>query len=222
MQPTLAFDIYGTVIDPLGITDLLAEFVGDEAGSLAVNWRQKQFEYLFRRGLGRKYASFTTCTRQALLFSAESAGLEIADGDMERILDGYQHLPAYDDCRPAIESVREAGFRCFALSNGEAATVNTVLSNAGLAPLFDGVVSADEVRSFKPDPSVYGHFLDNTGALLGATWLVSAQPFDVIGALEVGWKAIWVQRSPTQHFDPWDIEPTAVVDSLGALREALA
>ena len=81
---------------------------------------------------------------------------------------------------------------------------------------------AFDVRSYKPDPSVYAHFLDNTGAMLGAIWLVSGNPFDVIGAIEAGWKAIWVRRNPTAVFDPWGIEPDGIVTSLDELPDFLS
>ena len=113
------------------------------------------------------------------------------------------------------------GWRCFAFSNGEPRDLATLLEHAGLAGSLDGIVSVHEVRSYKPDPAVYAHFLENTGALLGRTWLVSGNPFDVLGSLEVGWKAAWVRRDLRQVFDPWGVEPTAIVASLAGVVEAL-
>jgi 2-haloacid dehalogenase len=49
------------------------------------------------------------------------------------------------------------------------------------------------------------------------TWLVSSNPFDVIGAVSAGLCAAWVRRSGTAIFDPWDVEPTAIVRGLGEL-----
>ena len=44
--------------------------------------------------------------------------------------------------------------------------------------------------------------------------MVSSNPFDVIGAISSGMRAVWVKRSPDAVFDPWGIEPTLTVDSL--------
>jgi 2-haloacid dehalogenase len=109
----------------------------------------------------------------------------------------------------------------FAFSNGEADDLAVLLSAAGFDGVLDGIVSVHEVQSFKPDPAVYAFFLENTGALLGATWLVSGNPFDVIGSLEVGWKAAWVRRDPNLLFDPWGLEPTVIVSDLSELRGEL-
>jgi 2-haloacid dehalogenase len=73
------------------------------------------------------------------------------------------------------------------------------------------------VQSFKPDPSVYRHFLQQTGASHKGTWLVSGNPFDVIGAHMAGWRTAWVKRDPTAVFDPWDIQPDAIITDISEL-----
>jgi 2-haloacid dehalogenase len=47
-----------------------------------------------------------------------------------------------------------------------------------------------------------------------ATWLVSANAWDVIGAKAAGLRAAWVRRSADAVYDPWDLEPDLVVDTL--------
>lgn len=221
MQRTVAFDVYGTLVDPLLISRDLEGLVGDDAARFAVAWREKQFEYLFRRGLGRRYEPFSVCTRQALDFVCLSLDHEIDNKDRDALMRRYRELPAFPDARPALDALQRAGFRNFAFSNGEPDDLAALLAHAGLTETLQGIVSAVDVRSFKPDPSVYGHFLETTGAVLGATWLVSANAFDVIGALETGWKAIWVRRNPSLHFDPWGVEPTATVSTLAELLDVL-
>lgn len=217
MQRTVAFDVYGTLIDPLGISETLSAFVGAIAPAAAAAWRSKQLEYLFRRGLGRKYQPFSVCTRQALDYVCLARGLAIDEGDRDFLMRAYRELPAYPGAGAVLQALRNADCRCYAFSNGGPGELRQLLANAGLDRSLDGIVSVEDVRSFKPDPAVYAHFLENTGALLGRTWLVSGNPFDVIGALEVGWRAIWVRRDMQQVFDPWGITPTATVSRLEEL-----
>jgi 2-haloacid dehalogenase len=73
------------------------------------------------------------------------------------------------------------------------------------------------VRSFKPNPGVYAHFLRQAGVEGGEAWLVSSNPFDVIGAVSAGMRAAWVKRVPEALFDPWEVEPTLVVTTLNDL-----
>jgi 2-haloacid dehalogenase len=66
MSVTLAFDVYGTLIDTQGVVSKLQELVGDKATSFSQTWREKQLEYTFRRGLMQNYQNFSVCTSNAL------------------------------------------------------------------------------------------------------------------------------------------------------------
>jgi len=65
-KTTLAFDVYGTLIDTNGVVEKLTEYLGELAPSFANTWRDKQLEYSFRRGLIQNYEHFGVCTQQAL------------------------------------------------------------------------------------------------------------------------------------------------------------
>ena len=58
--------------------------------------------------------------------------------------------------------------------------VDTLLEAAGISELFEGVVSADDIKTFKPNPGVYSHFLRQAHSTGANTWLISSNPFDVI------------------------------------------
>lgn len=222
MTTTLAFDVYGTLIDPLGIAQALQSIAGDRASALARLWRDKQLEYLFRRGLGRDYEPFSVCTRQALDFAAAQLQLELSAVDKTGLLAKYRELPAYAEVPQALGELKGAGFRSYAFSNGEPDDLTALLANAGLDAYLDGIVSVHDVRSFKPDPAVYEHFIRTTGATPGNTWLVSGNSFDVLGGHAAGWRTAWVRRDPALRFDPWGIEPDAIIEHIGALSACLS
>jgi 2-haloacid dehalogenase len=217
MATTLAFDVYGTLIDTHGIIASLQPHLGHRAADFSRAWRDKQLEYSFRRGLMRRYETFAVCTSQALDHTCSQFGLHLSPAEREKLLGAYRTLPAFEDARAGLARVREAGFRLFAFSNGPAEAVEPLLAQAGLRDFFLDVVSVDEVKSFKPDPGVYAHFLKRAGAKGRDAWLISSNPFDVIGALSAGIRAAWVKRSPEASFDPWGLEPTLTVNSLSDL-----
>jgi 2-haloacid dehalogenase len=80
--------------------------------------------------------------------------------------------------------------------------------------LFDDIVSVDEIRTFKPDPAVYHHLVARGGASIENTWVVSSNPWDVIGAKSAGIRAVWVKRRKQGVYDPWGIAPDIVTRSL--------
>ena len=76
--------------------------------------------------------------------------------------------------------------------------------------------------TFKPDPATYAHFCASTGARPESCWLVSSNPFDVIGALGAGWRAVWIQRDPALPFDTWGVAPTVTLNTLADLPKLIA
>lgn len=217
MPATLAFDIYGTLIDTHGVITKLQGMVGDNASPFSATWRDKQLEYSFRKGLMRKYQNFAVCTREALDYTCAYYKAPLSEERKQELLDSYRVLPAFEDVKEGLTSLKSAGYRLYALSNGTTDAVETLLTEAGIAKYFEGVVSVDEISTFKPDPDVYHHFLKKTGTEEDDAWLISSNPFDVIGAISAGMRAAWVRRSKDAIFDPWGIEPTLTVMSINDL-----
>jgi 2-haloacid dehalogenase len=221
MAITLAFDVYGTLIDTHGIVTALEKYAGDKATEFSRAWREKQLEYSFRRGLMRNYQSFAACTRDALDFTGAYFKVPLSREAKEELLGAYRILPAFDDVADGLASAKKSDFRMFAFSNGSRDAVEALLSHARIRDYFVDVVSVDEIKSFKPNPDVYRHFLTRAGASGTDTWLISSNPFDVIGAVSSGMRAAWVKRSPDALFDPWGIEPTLIVHNLLGLAEQI-
>jgi 2-haloacid dehalogenase len=217
LTTTLAFDVYGTLIDPFGVSQTLRGMAGEKTAAFAQLWRDKQIEYLFRRGLGRDYQPFSVCTSQALDYAAMQLQIDLSSGDKQQLLAKYRELPAYAEVPQSLRELQDAGCRNYAFSNGEPDDLAYLLAHAGLDSALDGIISVHDARSFKPDPAVYSHFLKETGATKEQTWLVSGNPFDVIGAHMAGWRTAWVKRNPAAVFDPWKIEPDVIVTDTSEL-----
>ena len=222
MPATLALDIYGTLIDPLAVRKALVDHVGNEAAAFAETWRVKQLEYSFRRGLMGAYRNFSQVTRAALDFACETHGARIADEDRNKLMTCYRALDAFPDVAPALVALQQKGVALHAFSNGVADDIAALLQHAGLEDRVLSIVSADEVQTFKPDPRLYAHFLKRVGVTAATTWLVSSNPFDVIGAAACGWRTVWVKRNPNAVFDPWDHVPTVIVSDLRELLTVAA
>ena len=222
MTSTLAFDVYGTLIDTSGVFDTLQDMIGERATPFMNRWRSKQLEYSFRRGLMDRHTDFSICTKDALTYCCSSMGIDLTPKQKETLLDEYNMLPPFSDVKQALEDCLNAGHRTYAFSNGSKSAVELLLNHAGIKELFNGIVSTEDVQMFKPSPVVYQHFIKTSGATRESAWLISGNTFDVIGAASFGMKTAWVRRSEDMTFDPWEYEPTAVIGNLTELRTALA
>lgn len=216
MAKTLAFDVYGTLIDTHGVVQQLQSMVGSKAAAFSQSWRDRQLEYSFRRGLMGDYQTFAVCTRQALDYTDQLFSSGLSDADKQQLMAAYLQLPVFDDVENCLAQLQHDGHQLYAFSNGTFEAVDTLLVNAGIRSSFLDIISVDELKTFKPDPATYQHFLSRSQAAAENAWLVSSNPFDVLGALGAGLSAAWVKRSAA-IFDPWGVEPTATISSLGEL-----
>src|ERR1700691_1029748 len=172
-----AFDVYGTLVDPLGISAHLRRWVGDAADQVARVWREKQLEYTWRRALMRAYAPFSVCTAQALAYAFAQVGATLTPDAQADLMTAYRALPGFADAAAGLAQIRVAGYRMVAFSNGEADAVRAVLGAAGLMEYLDDVVSVDEVGTYKPAPAVYHHMVKRMGVAGERIWMVSSNPF---------------------------------------------
>lgn len=221
MKLAIAFDVYGTLIDTNGVLETLEALIGDRAEAFSRTWRDKQLEYSFRRGLMQRYLPFPVCTRQALEYCCAVHRVALTDGQKQRLMGAYGELPAFADVSAALAQLKASRHRLFAFSNGTREAVGALLARAGIAGAFEGVVSCDDIGSFKPDPAVYAHLLEVPGVTADRAWLISGNPFDVIGARSAGWHAAWVRRSDDAVFDPWGIEPDCTIAGLAELSAVM-
>jgi 2-haloacid dehalogenase len=220
-KPVLAFDVYGTLIDPFHMEEHLRAAFGEKAREASELWRGKQIEYSFSRALMKKYQTFDACTAQALIFVAAHFGVSLSAEAREKLLSKYLQLPVFPDVPAALAEFAAQGFTIAACSNGTESAVRGLLENAGVLGRFGKIVSVDPIRTFKPDPAVYEYLAVELHTQKEMVWLVSSNPFDVIGAKACGLRAAWVQRDPRRVFDAWEFAPDLIVHGLAELAEKI-
>ncbi|MCA1706982.1 MAG: haloacid dehalogenase type II [Actinobacteria bacterium] len=216
----LAFDMYGTLVDPIRIWRALEQDTGDAALRIAEVWRQKQLEYSFRLTVMGRYEDFEWVTRKALDHALAVAGRELSESRKAALMAQYDDLETFGDVLPGLRRLRESGHRMLVFSNGSPRMLRSIMHAAGLEPYFEGYVSVDEVRAFKPSPRTYQRVAERLARSIGEVRLISSNPFDVTGAEAAGMKAAWVNRTGGL-FDCLGSPPSIVVESLTELADVL-
>lgn len=216
----LAFDMYGTLVDPIRIWERLESYVPDEALRVAEAWRQKQLEYTFRLTAMERYEDFGWVTRRALDHALAAVGRGLKADQKDALMAQYDDLERFADVEPGLERLKEAGHAMVVFSNGSPRMLDALMDAADLRPYFRACVSVDEVRAYKPSPKAYRHVAQRLGRSIGEVRLVSSNPFDDIGAEAAGMRAAWVDRSGGV-FDALGPRPEMVVGTLTELADAL-
>jgi 2-haloacid dehalogenase len=216
----LAFDMYGTLVDPIGISKQLERYLPEEASHVSSVWRQKQLEYTFRLAAMERYEDFEQVTRKALDYALAVVERELRAEQKDDLIAQYNDLERFADVEPGLKRLKEAGHAMIVFSNGAPHMLEALMDAAELRPYFQGFVSVDEVKTYKPSPKTYQHAARRLGRPIGEVRLVSSNPFDDIGAEAAGMRAAWVDRSGGL-FDTLGSPPEIVVGTLTELADAL-
>ena len=199
----VAFDLYGTLLDVSGLAKRLEPFSGSDAADLLARWRSAQLERTWRE---KSYEPFDAVTARAL----EEVAPRLDASTRRRMCETWLSLPAFPDARATLESLHRSRVRRAILSNGTPAMIRSALAAADLD--VDEVLSADDVRAYKPKPAVYG-LLDRERSLF-----VSANGWDAEGAKRSGLSVAWIDRGTP----PPAVAPDLHVHSLAELAASLS
>ena len=221
-REVLAFDLYGTLVDPIGISSELGRVLGgSDGGEAAGLWRLKQLEYSFRLTAMSHYEDFRWVTSRALDFALASVGARLRDEQVRRLVGLYDHLQPFPDTAPALRALAGMGFELAVFSNGTPAMIGNCLENSGLAGFFGQRISVDEVRVFKLSPAAYRYAAERLSRPAGQVRLVTSNAFDSVGASAAGMRTAWVNRSGAP-FDTIGAQPDLTVSALDRLPAELA
>lgn len=150
-------------------------------------------------------------------------------------MEAYDTLSTFPDVSDALTSLKShKNITPVVFSNGTHSMVsNSVHRSPDLSPhadVFKDIVVVEPVKKFKPAPEVYGMLARRVGVPetkegMGRMWLVSGNPFDIVGARAVGMKACWVDRAGAGWTDGL-IEgetgrPNVIVSGLGEVVDAV-
>ncbi len=220
-REALAFDMYGTLVDPIRIWKLLEQYIPHNGMRVAELWRQKQLEYTFRLTVMERYEDFEHVTRKSLDYALAAFGYTLTAEQKQHLMAQYNDLERFPDVEPGLERLQATGHTMVVFSNGNPAMLGPLMKAANLEKYFQSFVSVDEIRVYKPSPKVYQLVANKLGRPLGEVRLISSNPFDVIGAMNAGMQAAWIDRSGGL-FDTLGPRPEMVVKTLTELADRLA
>lgn len=192
MARTIVFDVNETLLD-LRALDPPFERAFGRAG-VRREWFAQVLQSAFVSTVTDRYTDFGTIGRAALDMVAARNTVELAPEDRDAILGTMLQLPPHKEVSGALERLRDAGLRIAALTNSTEAVATAQLTNAGLAPLFERILSADAARRLKPAREAYEAAAAELGVPVGEIRLVAAHAWDVAGALAAGAAAAFVAR----------------------------
>ena len=212
----IVFDAYGTLFDVNSAAEKSKNKIGNKWENFANFWRTTQLEYTWLRSLMKKHKNFWKITEDSLDKSMET--FQIDKSLRNDLLSLYKELSPYPEVKNVLENLKKKSFKLAILSNGTPELLNHLVKSSDLENLFDDIFSIEEVKIYKPHPSVYDIPVNKYKVSKGEITFLSANTWDVSGAGNYGYNSVWVNRN-NSVFDKLDYKPKNEVKNLKQLLD---
>ena len=212
----VVFDAYGTLFDVNSAAEKCKDKIGVKWEIFANFWRTTQLEYTWLRSLMKRHKNFWDITEDSLDKSMKV--FNINKNMKSELLSLYKILSPYPEVRGVLEDLKKKNFKLAILSNGTPDLLNELVENNKLNNLFDDLFSIEEVKIYKPDPSVYELPVKKYKIKSGEITFLSANTWDVSGGGNFGYNSIWVNRN-NSVFDILDFQPKNEINNLTQLLD---
>jgi 2-haloacid dehalogenase len=190
----LTFDCYGTIADwNTAMRTALEPWAGPRAAAMLTAYHQA--ELMLEAAPWRPYREILT---EGVRVAARRAGVTIGDSDAAAFVRAWPEMTIFEDAAPALTALAADGWRLAILTNCDDDLFATTAPK--LPVPFDEVVTAEQVRSYKPDLRHFATFSERTGASPG-NWIHVANGWvhDILPAARLGLRSVWVDRDLTGH-----------------------
>src|SRR4051812_3394759 len=158
----VAFD-YFVIFDANSVLPAVEAAYPGKGAEFARAWRAKQFEYGFLRSITNRHADFFKVTEDALVYTAASMKLDLPPETRGRLLNAYLTLKPWPDAAEALRTLRASGVRIITIANFSREMLRANAENAGIAGLFDELLSTEVNGTYKPDPRAYALGMERLG-----------------------------------------------------------
>ena len=212
----IVFDAYGTLFDVNSAAEKCKDKIGAKWETFANFWRTTQLEYTWLRSLMKRHKNFWDITEDSLDKSMKV--FNINKNMKNELLSLYKILSPYPEVRGVLEDLKKKNFKLAILSNGTPDLLKELVENNKLNNLFDDLFSIEEVKIYKPDPSVYELPIKKYRIKSNEITFLSANTWDVSGGGNFGYNSIWVNRN-NSVFDILDFQPKNEINNLTHLLD---
>ncbi len=193
--PWITFDCYGTLVDwraGLGAAFAreMAPIERSERDRLVDGYMAE--EPALETGPYRPYPDLVAAGARR---AAQGLGRTLDATAAARMADSIVDWPSFPDSRASLAELRRRGFRIGLLSNITRAVIERTIGRNEFP--VDLVVTAEDVRSYKPAPAHWARFLKETGAEpRDCVHVAGAYEYDLPPAAAFGFRTVFVERYP--------------------------
>src|SRR3954449_4495091 len=207
----VTFDVYGTLIDwEGGAYDAFAREAARDGVEIDRDDIVERFLAVQREIMAGSYELYAEVLRRTAVRIAKDIGWDLEPSRSGFLPDSVQRWGPFKETNPALQKFSKK------VEVGLISNIDDKLLGQTRRPLptdFDLVVTAQQVRSYKPDPAHFNECARRIGTKKGWVHVASSYYHDVEPCLKLKVPVIWVNRSK-ETLEPSQKKPTAEVKTL--------
>lgn len=167
MRVALTFDCYGTLIDWIsGIKEAVRRLYvlnETELNRFVSLWLKRDLENVM--GNYRKYRDIM---KDNFKYALETMSLRYDLQTLNELVDSIKLWRAFPDVKNNLSRLKEVG-EIYIVSNTDNEFIRASINNIGVD--FDGVVTAEDLMAYKPNPAVFSYVKEKIHAKGGKIWI---------------------------------------------------
>lgn len=189
----LTFDLYGTLVDWEAVWVRVANgFLKERGAKVGPGEFCREWKALVLEMGGKKYERYKLLIGKALVELFRKYGIPGGEGDAMPLIAAWGEIRPFADVNDALRELK-VKFKLAILSNSDDDLIQAVLP--GMPPVFDHVITAEDVGAYKPDRKMYSAAVERLGGEGSEVMHVARSQYDVKAALDYGMEGTWVNRA---------------------------
>jgi 2-haloacid dehalogenase len=185
-------DVYETLLDMREVEKKVNSILDSKRGFII--WFEMLLQYSFADNCTGQFHSFSDISRATMSMVAKIMGVKLRDNQLDIVTEMMKHLPVKEGVQQGLSAMYDEGYRLAALTNSPKEIVSERMEMSGLVSYFETVMSAEEIRKYKPAKEVYLWASKSTGVDVSEVLMVSAHGWDIAGAAYAGMQTAYVKQ----------------------------
>ena len=214
----IVFDVYETLLTMSDVERKVNQVMDSSRGYTI--WFELFMQYCFANNSLDSFQDFISIGKATLQVTASKLGSSVSDAEANDVLTLLKHLPVHEDVPSCLSELKDSGYTIMALTNAPEKLVFERMERTGLVSYFDEVLSAETVKKYKPDKTVYQWAAEKIKSNVSEILLITAHGWDIAGAANAGMKTAFLKRHKEFLF-PLSPEPDLTGNQLSELVSVL-
>ncbi|MGN6616327.1 MAG: haloacid dehalogenase type II [Ilyomonas sp.] len=215
----ILLDVYETLLDMSDVERKVNNLMDSKRGYHY--WFEIFMQYSFVDNCTNQFHDFGSIAKATLKIAAHNFGKVISEAEATAVLDLLKQLPVHEEIQQGLSKLNDEGYRIAALTNSPERIVCDRMERTGLISYFELVISAEEIKKYKPCIEAYQLAAKKLKVSENEILVASSHSWDIMGAANAGMKTAFIKRNDEMLY-PLAPQPDYVCKNLPDLALQLS